>query len=91
MALLIAPTIGAVHQVREMADWTRDSQSFPMGRFKSCAKVYFDNASAEAFALQRGDMTAWEHYSPQLARLLPTGPIRSSTLYRVTASLVVSA
>ena len=71
-ALVVAPAIGTVHQVRELAGWTRATQAFPMSRFDGCAKVYFDAGSAESFAFQRGDMNAQERYSPKLAKLFPS-------------------
>jgi hypothetical protein len=70
--LVVAPAIGTIKQVRELAGWTRDAQAFPMARFDGCAKVFFDAASAESFAFQRGDMNAQARYSPKLAKLFPT-------------------
>ncbi len=70
-ALVVAPVAGTVLQVRELAGWTRATLAFPMARFDGCAKVYFDAASAESFAFQRGDMNALARYSPKLSRLFP--------------------
>ena len=67
----VAGGAGTVHQVRELARWTRTTQAFPMARFDGCAKVFYDAASAPSFAFQRGDMNAQARYSPKLAKLFP--------------------
>lgn len=69
VALSAANTI--VKQRGELAQWSRDTQAFPMERFAACAKVYFDAASAKSFAFQRGDMNAQARYSPRLEKLFP--------------------
>ena len=70
--MAVAGVAGTVRQVRELAGWSRETASLPMSRFDSCAKVYFDAASAPSFALLRGDMNALGRYSPLLAPRFPT-------------------
>jgi len=69
--VVVAPTIAMVLQWRELRRWTEATQALPMSRFASCAKVYFDAASAPSFAFQRGDLNALGRYSPKLAKLFP--------------------
>jgi hypothetical protein len=70
--LLAAVTLPAAwRQTAELARWTREAQAVDMGRFASCAKVWFDSASSFSYALQRGDMNAQGRYSPRLSAWMP--------------------
>jgi hypothetical protein len=71
-ALLVVLTLRATwRQDTELAGWTREAQGFDMERFGACAKLYYDAASAQSYAFQRGDMNALARYSPRLAELYP--------------------
>jgi hypothetical protein len=60
-------------QNAELRGWTREQMAVDLGaRFPGCAKVYYDAASAQSYAFQRGDMNALAHYSSRLAPLFPT-------------------
>ncbi len=59
-------------QNAELRGWTREQMAVDLdARFPGCAKVYFDAASAQSYAFQRGDMNALARYSPKLAALFP--------------------
>lgn len=72
VVLTLAGGNAIIWQTAELVRWTKDTQALPMDRFASCAKVYFDAASAKSFAFQRGDMNALARYSPKLEKLFPT-------------------
>ncbi len=72
VAAVVASGSSAWRQIRELSGWSHATQALPMERFASCAKVYFDAASAKSFAFQRGDMNALARYSPKLAAIFPT-------------------
>lgn len=70
--LLVLLTIPASwSQTMELRQWTREAQDFDMDRYGTCAKIYFDAASAPSYAMQRGDMNAQGRYSPFLATWMP--------------------
>lgn len=59
-------------QNAELHGWTKEQMAVDLdARFPGCAKVYFDAASAQSYAFQRGDMNALARYSPRLAPLFP--------------------
>ncbi|MBX9635618.1 MAG: hypothetical protein K2X44_11610, partial [Magnetospirillum sp.] len=59
-------------QNAELKAWTTEQMAVNLdARFPGCAKVYFDAASAQSYAFQRGDMNALARYSPKLAPLFP--------------------
>ena len=71
-AVLTALTLPALwSQTRELDRWTDEAQAFDMGRFGSCAKIYYDSSSAFSYAMQRGDMNAQGRYSPALSHWMP--------------------
>ncbi|HLO77475.1 MAG TPA: hypothetical protein VK196_13550, partial [Magnetospirillum sp.] len=73
LALLLAVQVPQmVRQNAELRGWTKEQMAVDLGaRFPGCAKVYFDAASAQSYAFQRGDMNALARYSPKLAKLFP--------------------
>lgn len=70
--LLVVQVPQMVKQNNELRGWTREQMAVDLdARFPGCAKVYFDAASAQSYAFQRGDMNAQARYSPKLAALFP--------------------
>lgn len=71
--LLVLQMPQMAKQNAELRGWTREQMAIDLGAsFPGCAKVYFDAASAQSYAFQRGDMNALARYSPKLAPLFPT-------------------
>ncbi|MGE5515887.1 MAG: hypothetical protein ACM31D_08685 [Bacteroidota bacterium] len=71
--LLVLQAPQMAKQNAELRGWTREQMAVDLNaRFPGCAKVYFDAASAQSYAFQRGDMNALARYSPKLAPLFPT-------------------
>lgn len=61
-----------VKQNSELRGWTKEQMAVDLNaRFPGCAKVYYDAASAQSYAFQRGDMNALARYSPKLGPLFP--------------------
>ena len=59
-------------QNAELRGWTEEQMAIDLGaRFPGCAKIYYDAASAQSYAFQRGDMNAQGRYSAKLAPLFP--------------------
>ena len=73
LALLLAVQLPQMaRQNAELDGWTKEQMAVDLdARFPGCAKVYFDAASAQSYAFQRGDMNALARYSPKLAALFP--------------------
>lgn len=73
LVLLVAQMPQMWKQNAELRSWTNEQMAVDLdARFPGCAKVYFDSASAQSYAFQRGDMNALSRYSPKLAGLFPT-------------------
>lgn len=71
-ALVVVQAPQMAKQNAELRGWTREQMAVDLdARFPGCAKVYFDAASAQSYAFQRGDMNALARYSPKLAALFP--------------------
>jgi len=73
VVLLVAQAPQMWKQNDELRGWTEEQMAIDLGaRYPGCAKVYFDAASAQTYALLRGDMNALARYSPKLASMYPT-------------------
>lgn len=71
-ALMLLQLPQMARQNAELKGWTTEQMAVDLGgRFPGCAKVYYDAASAQSYAFQRGDMNALARYSPKLAPLFP--------------------
>ncbi|MBC7950256.1 MAG: hypothetical protein H7Z12_00360 [Rhodospirillaceae bacterium] len=72
VVLTVAQAPQMWRQNAELKAWTAEQMAVDLGaRFPGCAKVYFDAASGQSYAFQRGDMNAQARYSAKLAALFP--------------------
>lgn len=70
LAILQVPQM--IRQNNELKGWTTEQMAIDLDAgFPGCAKVYFDAASAQSYAFQRGDMNAQGRYSEKLSHLFP--------------------
>lgn len=70
--LLVLQIPQMVKQNTELRGWTTEQMAIDLGaRFPGCAKIYYDAASAQSYAFQRGDMNAQGRYSAKLSALFP--------------------